>query len=122
MKPTGSSKKFPTSRAEVEAAIAQAPGKDRPLTAREEAKWGTGVVVNGGGYQAVRKALEAKRKPGQRGPQVAPTKQLVSVRYSPEVLAFFKAGGAGWQSRMDEALKHWVSTHSRTKRRIANEA
>ena len=41
-------------------------------------------------------------------PQGAPTKQLVSVRYSPEVLAFFKAGGTGWQSRMDDALKQWV--------------
>jgi uncharacterized protein (DUF4415 family) len=122
MKSTGSSKKFPTSKSEIEAVIARAPGKDRPLTAREEAKWSTGVMVNGGGYQAVRKALAEKRKPGQRGPQVAPTKQLVSVRYSPEVLAFFKASGAGWQSRMDEALKQWVSSHSRAKRRIANEA
>ena len=122
MKPTGSSKKFPTSRAEVEAAIARAPGKDRPLTVREEAKWSTGVMVNGGGYEVVRKALAAKRKPGQRGPQVAPTKQLVSVRYSPEVLAFFKASGAGWQSRMDDALKQWVSGHSKTKRRISSAA
>jgi uncharacterized protein (DUF4415 family) len=122
MKSTGSSKKFPTSRAEVEAAIARAPGKDRPLTAREEAKWSTGVLVNGGGYEAVRKTLAARRKPGQRGPQVAPTKQLVSVRCSPEVLAFFKAGGAGWQSRMDDALKQWVSTQCKTKRRIPSEA
>ena len=116
MKSTGSSKKFPTSKAEIEAAIARAPGKDRPLTAREEAKWSTGVLVNGGGYEAVRKAVAAGRKPGQRGPQVAPTKQLVSVRYSPEVLAFFKSGGAGWQSRMDEALKQWVSGQGKAKR------
>ena len=47
-------------------------------------------------------------------PQGAPTKQLVSVRYSPEVLAFFKAGGAGWQSRMDDVLKEWVSSHGKT--------
>jgi uncharacterized protein (DUF4415 family) len=79
-------------------------------------------MVNGGGYEAVRKALVAKRKPGQRGPQVAPTKQLVSVRYSPEVLAFFKASGAGWQSRMDDALKQWVSSQSKTRRRIPSEA
>jgi uncharacterized protein (DUF4415 family) len=79
-------------------------------------------MVNGGGYDAVRKALGAKRKPGQRGPQVAPTKQLVSMRYSPEVLAFFKASGAGWQSRMDDALKQWVSSQGKTKRRNASEA
>ena len=69
-----------------------------------------------------RKALAAKRKPGQRGPQVAPTKQLVSVRYSPDVLAFFKASGAGWQSRMDDALKQWVFAQNKTKRRIPSEA
>ena len=115
MKSTGSSKKFPASKAEIAAAIARAPGKDRPLTSREEAKWSTGVLVNGGGYEAVRKAVATKRRPGQRGPQVAPTKQLVSVRYSPEVLAFFKSGGAGWQSRMDEALKQWVARQSKAK-------
>jgi uncharacterized protein (DUF4415 family) len=69
--------------------------------------------VNGGGYEAVRLALAAKRKPGQRGPQAYPTKQLVSVRYSPEVLTFFKASGAGWQSRMDDVLKQWVANHSK---------
>lgn len=116
MKQAGSSKKFPASQAEVEAAIARAPGRNRPLTQEEEAAWGSGVLVAGGGYQAVRQALEAKRKPGQRGPQLGPTKQLVSVRYSPEVLAFFKAGGAGWQTRMDAALKEWVSSQSKAKR------
>ena len=117
MKSKISSEKFPTSPAEIEAAVARAPGNDRPLTAREQAQWKTGVLVNGGGYQAVRQALAEKRRPGQRGPQVAPTKQLVSVRYSPEVLAFFKGGGPGWQSRMDEALKQWVSGHGDAKRR-----
>ena len=91
------------------------------MSAREEAKWSTGVLVNGGGYEAARKAVAAKRKPGQRGPQVAPTKQLVSVRYSPEVLAFFKASGAGWQSRMDDALKQWISSQGKIKRSIPSE-
>jgi uncharacterized protein (DUF4415 family) len=102
--------------------IARAPGKDRAMTAREEAKWSKGVLINGGGYQAVREALAEKRKPGQRGPQLAPTKQLVSVRYSPEVLAFFKASGAGWQTRMDDALRQWVSNQGKTKRRVPSEA
>lgn len=45
-------------------------------------------------------------------PKSANSKQLVSVRYSPEVLAFFKATGEGWQSRMDGVLRH-VSRRSR---------
>ena len=39
-----------------------------------------------------------------RGPNKAPTKKLVSLRLSPEVLEYFKSKGAGWQSRIDETL------------------
>lgn len=38
-------------------------------------------------------------------------KQAVTVRYSPDVLAAFRATGAGWQTRMNDALKDWLSTH-----------
>ena len=40
------------------------------------------------------------------------SKQAVTVRYSPEVLAAFRATGAGWQTRMNDALKDWLRTHS----------
>lgn len=40
-------------------------------------------------------------------------KLLVSVRYSPEVVAYFKSTGEGWQSRMDGVLQQYVSLHSR---------
>jgi uncharacterized protein (DUF4415 family) len=46
-------------------------------------------------------------------PKSANAKQLVSVRYSPEVLAFFKATGEGWQTRMDGVLRQYVSRRSR---------
>lgn len=32
-------------------------------------------------------------------------KQVVSIRLEPEVLAKFKATGAGWQSRINDVLK-----------------
>ena len=54
-------------------------------------------------------ALLPKRKPGQRRPQLQPTKRSITVRYSPEVLAYFKSTGTGWQTRMDEVLKKWVA-------------
>ncbi len=41
-------------------------------------------------------------------------KQLVSVRYSPEVIAYFKSTGEGWQSRMDGVLRKYVTRHSRS--------
>ena len=40
-------------------------------------------------------------------------KLLVSVRYSPEVVAYFKSTGEGWQSRMDGVLRQYVARHSR---------
>jgi uncharacterized protein (DUF4415 family) len=40
-----------------------------------------------------------------RGPNKAPTKKLVSLRLSGEVIEKYKAGGAGWQSRIDADLR-----------------
>lgn len=40
-------------------------------------------------------------------------KQLVSVRYSREVIEYFKSTGDGWQSRMDGVLLKYVARHTR---------
>src|SRR5574337_1688084 len=47
-------------------------------------------------------------------PKSAHKKLLVSVRYSPEVVAYFKSTGEGWQSRMDSVLRKYVARHSRS--------
>lgn len=52
------------------------------------------------------------KKLGLRGAQKAPTKELISVRLSPDVLEPFRATGTGWQTRMNEALRDWLKTHS----------
>jgi uncharacterized protein (DUF4415 family) len=46
--------------------------------------------------------------PGKRGPQKAPTKKLVSLRLSPEVVEHFKASGPGWQTRIDSTLRQSI--------------
>lgn len=43
--------------------------------------------------------------PKTRGPQKAPKKVPVSIRLSPDVVRHFKAGGPGWQARIDDTLK-----------------
>jgi len=50
-------------------------------------------------------------KLGVRGPQKAPTKELVSLRLSRDVVESFRASGDGWQTRIDRALKEWLKTH-----------
>jgi uncharacterized protein (DUF4415 family) len=47
-----------------------------------------------------------------RGPQKTPTKIPTTIRLSPEVSAAFRATGPGWQTRIDNALKDWLSTHA----------
>jgi len=54
----------------------------------------------------IRKGKVVRR--GKRGPQKAPTKKLVSLRLSPEVIEHFKAAGAGWQTRIDSTLKEAI--------------
>jgi uncharacterized protein (DUF4415 family) len=45
-------------------------------------------------------------------PKSANAKQLVSMRYSRSVLAYFRSTGEGWQSRIDEVLREYVARHS----------
>ena len=58
-------------------------------------------------------SLQAKLSGIQRGrPRAEVTKQRISIRLSPDVLEGFRASGAGWQTRMDAALKEWLQSHS----------
>ncbi|CBL44706.1 probable phage associated protein [gamma proteobacterium HdN1] len=57
-------------------------------------------------------SLRARRHGARVGPQKASRKVAVSIRFSPDVVEHFRATGAGWQTRMDAALKDWLKTHS----------
>jgi uncharacterized protein (DUF4415 family) len=53
-------------------------------------------------------------------PRLDAPKVLVSIRYSPEVLDFFRAGGTGWQTRMNEVLSRHVVRQSRRRIRASS--
>jgi len=55
----------------------------------------------------VRRAIV--RKGGR--PRSPTPKILLSVRYSREVVDFFRSTGEGWQSRMDNVLREYVRQH-----------
>lgn len=103
MKRAPTSKPLAFSKKQMAEAIAAAPDKvsdpecpyDPNDAASVEAFWVKGKV----------------RLPGQRGPQKRPTKVAVTVRYSPEVVEYFKATGEGWQTRMNAALRDYVKRH-----------
>ena len=44
----------------------------------------------------------------KRGSQKSPKKVPVSIRLSPDVVASFRASGAGWQSRVDDILREHI--------------
>jgi uncharacterized protein (DUF4415 family) len=43
-------------------------------------------------------------------PPLAAPKRQVTLRLSPEVIEHFKAGGPGWQTRIDDALRQVTTT------------
>ena len=56
-----------------------------------------------------KEAVEAiRRYRGQRGPQKSPTKELISLRVDRDVAAAYRATGAGWQTRANEALRAYA--------------
>ncbi len=77
----------------------------------QRAGWETnaGAGSNAKSNSGTPKEAGKYRLPGQRGKQKRPTKILVTMRFSPEVLDFFKQGGEGWQTRMNDVLKNFVA-------------
>jgi len=59
--------------------------------------------------QGLREAV-ARRPVGR--PAGSGSKEQVAIRFDREILAAFRSAGPGWQTRMNDALKDWLKTHS----------
>ena len=77
-----------------------------PSSESDDIDWDRAIVTEGGGVQSTLENLRRKR-----GPNKPPPKEQVAIRFSPEVLAYFRAQGQGWQTRIDEALKQFIASH-----------
>ena len=97
---------MPADKLALQALVDAAPEGEDAVT---EA-WETAVVTHGGGVSAT--LAELRRARGQRGSQKAPRKIATAIRLSPEVVDFFRSGGRGWQTRVDDALREYVKAHS----------
>lgn len=53
----------------------------------------------------------AQLRPMRGRPKSANPKILLSVRYSQNVVEYFKSTGEGWQARMDKVLREYVERH-----------
>jgi len=47
-------------------------------------------------------------------PPVARPKVSTTIRLSRDVIDHFRAGGRGWQTRIDEALREWIGRNGTT--------
>ena len=100
MKPKNTS--LPFSPEQIAAAKAAAPSASRRAAAID---WSKGVVTRGGGVAATIGAIKRTR-----GPNKQPTKAQVAIRLDPDVLSAFRAGGPGWQTRLNAVLKDWLAS------------
>jgi uncharacterized protein (DUF4415 family) len=99
-------KNFPNSPEAWAKLIADAPGEDRSPTHEEEVRRKNAVVSHS--LPELREKLAARR----RGAQKAPTKVPTTIRFDADVLAELKASGRGWQTRVNDAVREWLKTHS----------
>lgn len=52
------------------------------------------------------KRLKRMGRPRKDSPKVP-----LTVRYDADIIEAFKAGGEGWQTRMNDALRDWLREH-----------
>lgn len=55
--------------------------------------------------------LAAARRPAGR--PAGSNKVSTTVRFDRDILEAFRAGGAGWQTRMNAALREWLESHQK---------
>lgn len=47
-----------------------------------------------------------------RGPQKSPVKVQTTIRFDADVLEGLRATGKGWQTRVNDAMREWLRSHS----------
>ncbi len=50
-------------------------------------------------------------KPKRGRPALQTTKAHVNIRLDADILGAFKGSGAGWQTRINNALRDWLKSH-----------
>lgn len=86
--------------------ILPTPGEDAAITAAAQSDPDAAPLTD-----AQWKAAKPLARIGR--PRAAMRKVPTTIRFDADVLAALKASGKGWQTRVNEAVREWVKTHSR---------
>ena len=76
-----------------------------------EADINAGIAADPDTRELTDKEFQQLRPMGR--PKAEVTKERITIRLSPDVVAKFRATGRGWQSRMDTALREYLRDHNR---------
>ena len=74
------------------------------ISDEEDAALGKAIAEDPDAAPELTEEWFARARRGGR-PRSESPKEPVSLRIDPEVLAYFRAGGPGWQTRINEALR-----------------
>ncbi len=77
----------------------------QPIPDAENPEWTKEMFAKAKRFDQLPIELQQALTRGKRGPQKSPTKKLVSIRLSPDVLEALRATGRGWQSTVDDTLR-----------------
>ena len=77
-----------------------------------ELAWRGQISIGG---KVIREATGTLTKRG-RPPVGDEPKQQVTLRLAPKIIRYFKEGGEGWQSRLNETLEEYVAAADRKRR------
>ena len=75
-------------------------------THEEDVEINSGIALDADTYELGGPEMKHLRRVG-RPKSISPKVQL-TVRYDADIVAAFKAGGSGWQTRMNSALREWL--------------
>jgi uncharacterized protein (DUF4415 family) len=78
-------------------------------TAAEDAAINAGIAADPDTRELSAREFARARRVGR--PRAEVTKERITIRLSRDVVGRFRATGAGWQTRLDAALKDWLKTH-----------
>ncbi|UYM15260.1 BrnA antitoxin family protein [Endozoicomonas euniceicola] len=76
-------------------------------TDEEEAAINAGIAADPDTYELTDEEFKQLRPVGR--PKADVTKERITIRLSADVVEYFRSTGKGWQTRMDEALREYVS-------------
>jgi uncharacterized protein (DUF4415 family) len=79
-------------------------------TPEEEAAIARGIASDPDTFVPTDEEFAQMKRRGGR-PKLANPKVAVTVRYDADIVEQFKAGGDGWQTRMNNALREWLTSH-----------